>query len=65
MRMPSLNIKGVQFLGDSGSGFQFLDSPAERLKFVSVALFDLGSSLGEFVLEPSPCRLMVVRVLLA
>jgi len=30
-----------------------------------VTLLNLGGSLGEFGLEPSPCALVVVRVLLA
>jgi hypothetical protein len=63
--MSQLHIEGVQFLGDSCSGFQFLDPAAERLKFVPVTLLNLGGSLGEFGLEPSPCALVVVRVLLA
>jgi hypothetical protein len=65
VRMPQLNIEGVQFLGDSSSGLQLPDPPAECLKFATVALLNLGGSLSEFIFEPSPCALMVIRVLLA
>jgi hypothetical protein len=46
VRMSQLHIEGVQFLGDSCSGFQFLDPTADHSKLVAVALLDLRSSLG-------------------
>jgi hypothetical protein len=36
-----------------------------RSKLVPVTPFDLGCALSEFGLEPSPCALVVVRVLIA
>ena len=53
----------MQFLGDSGSGLQFFDPPADRSKLVPVALFDLGGALGEFGLEPEPDALLVLALL--
>lgn len=50
-------------LGDSGSGLQFFDPHADRSKLVPVVLFDLGSALGEFGLEPEPDALLVLALL--
>jgi hypothetical protein len=65
MRMTKLNIERVQFLGDTGGGFQFSDPPAECLKFVPVSLLNVGGSLRQLGIKSCPCALMVVRVLLA
>lgn len=59
-----LDIESLSLVGDSCSGLKFFEPTTECLKFVSVALFDLGGSVGEFGLEASPYILLIMAVLL-
>jgi hypothetical protein len=59
-----LDIESLSLVGDSCSGLKFYEPTTECLEFISMALFDFGSSLGEFSFVPSPDVLLIVVVLL-
>jgi hypothetical protein len=63
-RSHSLDIESLSLVGDPCSRLKFFEPTTKCLKFVSVALFNLGGSLRQFGLETSPDSLLIVVVLL-
>jgi hypothetical protein len=59
-----LDIESLSLVGDLCSGLKFFEPTTGCLEFISMALLNLGGSLGEFGLEASPDSLLIVVVLL-
>jgi hypothetical protein len=59
-----LDIESLSLVGDSCSRLKFFEPTTECLEFISMALFNFGGSLRQFVLEASPDRLLVMVLLL-